>query len=262
MFTKLWLAAIIAALAAVRYAPHFVELVKRGLANEWPYNTAGVIGIIFAFFLYPMASIAANFAIANVTGFHPSFFPNSCLFLSALTYMFLLAVVLAAMSGIIALLRPSDPDTNRAFPVAFSVVAVGLIATTALFANQQTIIDRTEDTILALDFGSNSRFENGFYTTADGKLRMYGTKVCAGLPFHALLAPHPQGGFIVASRRLRAAKFDFASLGGTRRPVDATRFIYTYVKQEDCADIQAYYEYFENQTLRMRSENYRKRRFE
>jgi hypothetical protein len=44
--------------------------------------------------------------------------------------------------------------------------------------------------------------------------------------------------------------------------IDATNFIYTYVKQDDCPDIQAYYEYFENETLRMRSEIYRKRRFE
>lgn len=259
IFANLWLAAIIATLAALRYSAHFSELIRRGLANQWPYNTVGVIGIILAFFLFPMASILANGAISNITGFHPTFFPNSFIFLFTVTYVFLLSVLLAVLSGTIAILRPSNPKTNRAFPVAFGLAVVVLVAATGSFPNTQTIVDRAENAILALDFGSNARFESGFYVSPDGKRRMYGTKVCVGLPFHALLAPHAQEGFILANRRLKAARNDFAS-HGVHKPVEATRFVYTFVKQDDCPDIQTYYEYFENRVLRMRSQSYRKRR--
>jgi hypothetical protein len=258
IFSSLWLAAMITVLMAVGYISDYLELVRRGLANEWPYNTAGIIGILSAIFVYPLASIFGNQAIAAITGFHPSFFPNSFLFLTFVAYMFLLAGVLTALSGVLALLDRSNPGTRRVFFISAATVIIGLSATQRFFSNSEAIIDGTEDAILALDFTQNARFETGFYTTKDGKSRMFGTKICARLPFSALLAPHPQGGFILAARRRRAAQFELAALDGERQSVAGTRFVYTYLKQDDCPDIQTYYEYFENHTLRMRSWNYRK----
>jgi hypothetical protein len=233
---------LIAFVCAVRYFNHFAEFVRNILENQWPYNIAGALGILLTFILSPITSVLSSHIIASTTGFHPSYFTSSFVVLSASFYVVLIITIIATASGFIALASGfSDNVSRRVFPVTFALAVPGLLIIGISLGRDEDLISRFEGLIIALDFDENARFERGFYAGADGKGRYYGTKVCGELPFEALIAPDPQGGYIVATPRAQPAKLQVPVHGLSDR-VLATKYIYSFVPQDKCPTINAYTE--------------------
>lgn len=141
-------------------------------------------------------------------------------------------VIVAGVSAIVV--GFTNNSLNRVFPIAFGMAAPILYAVVTFAASEQLIMN-FENLVIALDFNTNSRFEFGTYTL-DHISRSYGTKVCADLSYEILIAPHPEGGYIVAVPRKSPAKLRNGNA------VLATGYLYNFVPQEQCKTINEFSE--------------------
>jgi hypothetical protein len=145
------------------------------------------------------------------------------------------------ISGLAALITGfSSGIANRIFPIAFMVSMPILFSLLGWGGHDESIIALTEKIIISTNFNENARFEHGWYNATDGK-KEYGTKVCRSLPFDALLTPHAEVGYITATPRATPAVLASPNFP-IKREVMATNYVYGYVDQKDCPEINEYIE--------------------
>jgi hypothetical protein len=233
---------VIALFGAFYFRQHFVELAKRTFAKEWPYTLLGVLGVLFLYFVSRLSSIGANILIAAITGFHPTIFPNSFLALSLAFDVLLLLVAVMVASGLIAIAAGfSYKSSRRVFPITFGLTVPIMLAILPTFTSRTADVSGFERLILALDFNRNARFEGGGYKGENGLWYRYGTKVCRHLDIDALIAPIPQGGYVLATPREIPAQRQHEA-PGELKPVFATKNVYSRVPQDECPHINEYTE--------------------
>jgi ABC-type multidrug transport system fused ATPase/permease subunit len=234
---------LIALFGGVFYFRHFVELARQALGKKWPYSLLVILGALFVYFTSRLSSIGANFLIAAITGFHPSIFPNSSLALSLIFNLLLLLVAITVTSGLIALVTGfSDKPSRRVFPITFGLLVPMLAAILPLFVSKTADASQFEQLIVTLDFRENARFQHGYYTGNDGIRYEYGTKVCRHLDFDALIAPIPQGGYVLATLRKDHPVKRQHEAPEHSEPVAATMYVYSRVPQDECPYINEYIE--------------------
>ena len=197
------------------------------MAREWPYGLLIALGSLLLFVVHPSSVIVANRLIEDVSGFFPNIFPNSQLFFQLAFCLFLLVLAYTIASGLLAAATGfCDDQSRRVFPIAFAFAFPCLMLPTFGLSTIERVIQ-------ILDFSENGKFQIGLYLGNDHRMHSYGTLTCAGasLPAGARLAPHPDGGYVLAVPKEMPKLHNDLLLG---LPVQTTAYLSSRLPADKC----------------------------